>query len=97
MSVIALKTKETLEKRKKRLEQEKVEETYEQVIKEIQEKNKSKLNIETNPKKRLLYPKNKNDKKGIIDENKLTKIRISEKKTQTLLEENGMLDGYKNI
>ena len=99
MSAVALKMDETNEKRKKRLEQEKKEEArdkkvYEQVLKEFQEKNKARAITEVNARKRLTSPKNKNDE---IDNIKLPKIRISEKKTQALLEENGMLDAYKYL
>ena len=99
MSSIALKMEETNEKRKKRLEQEKKEEArdkkvYEQVLKEFQEKNKTRINTEVNARKRLTSPKNKNDE---INNIQLPKIRISEKKTQAILEENGMLDAYKYL
>ena len=99
MSEIASKMEETNKKRKKRLEQEKKEEArdkkvYEQVLKEFQEKNKARAITEVNARKRLTSPKNKNDE---IDNIKLPKIRISEKKTQFLLEENGMLDAYKYL
>ena len=99
MSEIAKKKEETNEKRKKRLEKEKKEEArdkkvYEQVLKEFQEKNKARAITEVNARKRLTSPKNKNDE---IDNIKLPKIRISEKKTQFLLEENGMLDAYKYL
>ena len=99
MNAISLKMEETNEKRKKRLQQEKKEEAldkkvYEQVLKEFQEKNKARMNTEQNPRKRLTSPK-----KNAIDINdiQLPKIRISEKKTQTILEEGGMLDAYKYL
>ena len=97
-NAVLLKLAETNEKRKKRLEQEKKEEErdkkiYEQVLKEFQE-NKNKTNRETNPRKRLTSPKN-ND--FDINSIKLPKINISEKKTQNILEDGGMLDAYKYL
>jgi len=96
---VSLKMEEAKEKRKKRLQQEKKEEerdkkVYEQVLKEFQEKNKARTNTEANVRKRLTSPKNKD-----IDINsiQLPKIRISEKKTQAILEEGGMLDAYKYL
>jgi hypothetical protein len=99
MSAVSIKMQEANEKKKKRIEQEKKEEArdkkvYEQVLKEFQEKNKSRLNTEVNPRKRLTSPKNKND--DIINI-KIPKIKISEKKTQQILEEGGMLDAYKYL
>lgn len=96
---MSLKMEEANEKRKKRLQQEKKEEArdkkvYEQVLKEFQEKNKSRTNTEVNARKRLTSPKNKNDDLNNIQ---LPKIRISEKKTQAILEEGGMLDAYKYL
>jgi hypothetical protein len=92
------KIAETMEKRKKRLEQEKKEEEkdkkiYEQVLKEFQE-NKARTNTETNVRKRLTSPKNKDFD---INSIKLPKLKISEKRTQTILEEGGMLDAYKYL
>ena len=94
----SLKIAEIMEKRKKRLEQEKKEEEkdkkiYEQVLKEFQE-NKARTNTETNSRKRLTSPKNKDFD---INSIKLPKIKISEKRTQTILEEGGMLDAYKYL
>ena len=98
-NTVSLKMEEAKEKRKKRLQQEKKEEerdkkVYEQVLKEFQEKNKARTNTEANVRKRLTSPKNKD-----IDINsiQLPKIRISEKKTQAILEEGGMLDAYKYL
>ena len=99
MNAISLKMEEANEKRKKRLQQEKKEEAldkkvYEQVLKEFQEKNKARMNTEQNARKRLTSPK----KNAIdIDNIQLPKIKISEKKTQTILEEGGMLDAYKYL
>lgn len=97
---ISIKIDETNEKRKKRLQQEKKEEErdkkiYEQIRKEYQEeKIKSRVNTEVNPIKRLYSPKNN----GIdLDKIQLPKIKISEKKTQAILEEGGMLDAYKHL
>ena len=96
---MSLKMEEANEKRKKRLQQEKKEEArdkkvYEQVLKEFQEKNKARTNTEVNARKRLTSPKNKD-----VDLNniQLPKIKISEKKTQAILEEGGMLDAYKYL
>ena len=98
MNQVALKT-DVNEKRKKRFIQEKKEEArdkkvYEQVLKEFQEKSKVRTNTEVNVTKRLTSPKNKN-----VDINniQLPKIKISEKKTQAILEEGGMLDAYKYL
>ena len=98
MNQVALKT-DVNEKRKKRLQQEKKEEArdkkvYEQVLKEFKEKSKVRANTESNVTKRLTSPKSKD-----VDINniQLPKIRISEKKTQTILEEGGMLDAYKYL
>ena len=94
------KLEETNEKRKKRLEKERKEEQrdkkiYDQVLKEYkEEKTKARLNTEVNPRKRLYSPKNN---KLDIDNIQLPKIKISEKRTQTILEEGGMLDAYKHL
>ena len=95
----ALKTEEYNEKRKKRIEQEKKEEArdkkvYDQVLKEYQEKSKTRTNTEVNIKNRLASPKSRNDDLNNIQ---LPKIKISEKKTQAILEEGGMLDAYKYL
>ena len=93
------KKEEYNEKRKKRLEQEKKEEArdkkvYEQVLKEFQEKSKSRTTTEANVKNRASSPKSN----GIdINNIQLPKIKISEKKTQTILEEGGMLDAYRYL
>ena len=52
------------------------------------------MNTEQNARKRLTSPK-----KTVIDIDniQLPKIKISEKKTQTILEEGGMLDAYKYL
>ena len=94
-----LKTEEYNEKRKKRIEQEKKEEArdkkvYDQVLKEYQEKSKTRTNTEVNVKNRLASPKSRNDDLNNIQ---LPKIKISEKKTQAILEEGGMLDAYKYL
>jgi hypothetical protein len=94
------KLEKTNEIRKKRLQQEKKEEQrdkkiYDQVLKEYkEEKTKARLNTEVNPRKRLYSPKSN---KIEIDNIQLPKIKISEKKTQTILEEGGMLDAYKYL
>ena len=94
----ALKKEEYNEKRKKRLEQEKKEEernkkVYESIVKEFQEKNKLKTKTEANLKNSLNSSKNSDIDNSI----QLPKIRVSEKKTQTILEEGGMLDAYKYL
>ena len=94
-----LKTEDPNEKRKKRIEQEKKEEArdkkvYDQVLKEYQEKSKSRTNTEVNVKNRLASPKSRTDDLNNIQ---LPKIKISEKKTQAILEEGGMLDAYKYL
>ena len=99
MTSVSVKMQEANEKKKKRIQQEKKEEArdkkvYEQVLKEFQDKNKSRLNTEVNPRKRLTSPKNKDD--DIINI-QIPKIRISEKKTQQILEDGGMLDAYKYL
>lgn len=85
----ALKLEEYNEKRKKRIEQEKKEEArdkkvYDQVLKEYQEKSKARTNTEVNVKNRLTSPKSRDDDLNNIQ---LPKIKISEKKTQAILEE----------
>jgi hypothetical protein len=95
----ALKLEEYNEKRKKRIEQEKKEEArdkkvYDQVLKEYQEKSKARTNTEVNVKNRLTSPKSRDDDLNNIQ---LPKIKISEKKTQAILEEGGMLDAYKYL
>ena len=95
----ALKIEEYNEKRKKRIEQEKKEEArdkkvYDQVLKEYQEKSKARTNTEVNVKNRLTSPKSRDDDLNNIQ---LPKIKISEKKTQAILEEGGMLDAYKYL
>ena len=86
------KLKEIKEKREKRLKLEKIEEKrkiiiYEQTLKEYQEKKKS--------------PKNKNEMPLINTEINNTmeapKIKISEAKAHTILEEGGLFDAYKYL
>jgi hypothetical protein len=67
---------------------------YDQVLKEYQEKSKARTNTEVNVKNRLTSPKSRDDDLNNIQ---LPKIKISEKKTQAILEEGGMLDAYKYL
>ena len=95
---------ELKEKKKKRLEKERKEEErdkkiYEQVVKEFQS-NKVKQSPEKNVIKRLTKTTKSNE--SDIDMNSLNniqlpQIKISEKKTQAILEESGMLDAYKYL
>ena len=101
---LAKKMEELKEKRKKRLEKEKKEEerdkkVYEEVFKEFQE-NKARTNTETNISTKLSKTKNKNDldnSLNSLNNIKLPQIKMSEKKTQAILEESGMLDAYKYL
>ena len=95
---------ELKEKKKKRLEKERKEEErdkkiYEQVVKEFQS-NKVKQSPEKNVIKRLTKTTKSNE--SDLDMNNLNniqlpQIKISEKKTQAMLEESGMLDAYKYL
>ena len=83
------------EKRKKRLLLEKKEEErdkkiYEQVLKEFQN---NKVKNENKNKTKLTEGKNRNNDINY----QLPNIKISEKKTQKILEEGGMLDAYKYL
>ena len=83
------------EKRKKRLLLEKKEEErdkkiYEQVLKEFQD---NKVKNENRNKTKLTEGKNRNNDINY----QLPNIKISEKKTQKILEEGGMLDAYKYL
>ena len=98
------KMEELKEKKKKRLEKEKKEEerdkqVYEQVVKEFQV-NKVKKSPEKNVIKRLTK-NNKNNESEFdtysLNNIQLPQIKISEKKTQAILEESGMLDAYKYL
>ena len=101
---IAKKMEELKEKKKKRLEKEKKEEerdrkVYEQVVKEFQG-NKTRASPEKNVVKRLTKTNKNNESEfGINSLNniQLPQIKISEKKTQAILEESGMLDAYKYL
>ena len=100
----AKKMEELKEKKKKRLEKERKEEErdkkiYEQVVKEFQS-NKVKQSPEKNVIKRLTKTTKSNE--SDLDMNNLNniqlpQIKISEKKTQAILEESGMLDAYKYL
>ena len=100
---MAKKMEDLKERKKKRLEKEKKEEErdkkiYEEVLKEFQE-NKGRTNTETNISK-LSKTKNKKDLDNSVNDLnniKLPQIKISEKKTQAILEESGMLDAYKYL
>jgi len=80
---------------RKKKEEERDKKIYDKVLKEYkEEKTKARLNTEVNPKKRLYSPKSN---KLEIENIQLPKIKISEKKTQAILEEGGMLDAYKHL
>ena len=101
---IAKKMEELKEKKKKRLEAEKKEEerdkkVYEEVLKEFQT-SKVRTNTEANVFKRLNKTSNKNNLENSLNKLnnvQLPQIKISEKKTQAMLEESGMLDAYKYL
>ena len=101
---MAKKMEELKERKKKRLEKEKKEEerdkkVYEQIVKEFQD-NKIKPSTEKNVIKRLTNTKKKNDSEidiNSLNSIQLPQIKISEKKTQAILEESGMLDAYKYL
>ena len=92
------KLEEYKEKRKKRLKLEKLEEErglkmYEQLLKEYKEKKKQpKIKTELNRVKSFT-----NSKIDEVNNIQLPKIKISEKKAQTILEQGGMLDSYKYL
>ena len=102
--LVSKKMEELKEKKKKRLEKEKKEEerdkqVYEQIVKEFQV-NKVKKSPEKNVIKRLT--KNNKNNETEFDTNSLNsiqlpQIKISEKKTQAILEDSGMLDAYKYL
>ena len=90
------KLEECKERRKKRLELEKKEEErdrkiYEEVLKEFQQKGKTKRKMQFT---RINSPKEKNNENNKIQ---LPKIRVSEKKAHIILEEGGMFDAYKYL
>ena len=94
------KMEELKERKKKRMEKEKKEEqrdkqVYEQIVKEFQD-NKTRVNTETNVVKRLTNAKKESDINS-LNSMQLPQIKISEKKTQAILEESGMLDAYKYL
>ena len=94
------KMEELKERKKKRMEKEKKEEPrdkqlYEQIVKEFQD-NKTRVNTETNVVKRLTNAKKESDINS-LNSMQLPQIKISEKKTQAILEESGMLDAYKYL
>ena len=94
------KMEELKERKKKRIEKEKKEEkrdkqVYEQIVKEFQD-NKTRINTETNVIKRLTNSKKETDLNS-LNSMQLPQIKISEKKTQAILEESGMLDAYKYL
>ena len=91
------KLEEYKEKRKKRLKLEKLEEErglkmYEQILKEYKEKKK-----QPRIKPELNRVKSFNSKIDEVNNIQLPKIKITEKKAQTILEEGGMLDSYKYL
>ena len=97
------KLQEYMERRKKRIQQEKKAELidkkiYEEVLNEFKNKKqeeKDKLSAGKKNKNKTKSPSSAiNDE---INNIKLPKIRISEKKTQAILEEGGMLDAYKYL
>ncbi len=100
----AKKMEELKEKKKKRLEKERKEEErdkkiYEQVVKEFQS-NKVKQSPEKNVIKRLTKTTKSNESDldmNSLNNIQLPQIKISEKKTQAILEESGMLDAYKYL
>ena len=92
------KLKEYKEKRKKRLKEEKKEEErglkiYEEVLKEIQEKKK----IPRTKRELTSFNSTVDSKMKEINNIEAPKIRISEKKAHTILEEGGMFDAYKYL
>ena len=92
------KLEEYKEKRKKRLKLEKLEEErglkmYEQLLKEYKEKKKQ-PRIKTELNRVKSFTNSKIDEVGGVQ---LPKIKISEKKVQTILEQGGMLDSYKYL
>ena len=94
------KMEELKDRKKKRMEKEKKEEqrdkkVYEQIVKEFQD-NKTRINTETNVIKRLTNSKKESDLNS-LNSMQLPQIKISEKKTQAILEESGMLDAYKYL
>jgi len=82
-----------MEKEKK--EEQRDKQVYEQIVKEFQD-NKTRVNTETNVVKRLTNAKKESDINS-LNSMQLPQIKISEKKTQAILEESGMLDAYKYL
>ena len=93
-----------MEKRKKRIQQEKKAELidkkiYEEVLNEFKNKKQEEREKLSSGKQNK---KNKNKSPGgaindEINNSNLPKVKISEKKTQAILEEGGMLDYYKYL